>query len=290
MIKTMKKVVLFCTVVFTIIFASCVKNSSEFKELQARNDSLTLANIQANTEVDQILELLNEVEDNFRSIKSAENYLSVQSSAPGELTPSTRDHIQSDIQFVTETLEKNRQQIASLEKKLKNSNLNSSHLSKTIEILRLELEEKTTSLVAMRDELGKKDQQIAELTTSVTNLSKDVQTLKTQSETQKETIEQQKTEMTTVYYCFGTSSELKKQNIMNGKQLGTNFNHDYFIPIDMNTMTVIPLYAKKGQLISKHPEGSYDFVKDATGQVELHILDPKNFWSLTKYLVVLVNV
>lgn len=47
---------------------------------------------------------------------------------------------------------------------------------------------------------------------------------------------------------------------------------------------------KKGKLISKHPDGSYEFGKDSNGQAELRILDPKNFWSLTKYLVVQVNV
>jgi chromosome segregation ATPase len=263
---------------------------SAFENLQTKNDSLTLINTQVNNELDQILQLLNEVEDNFRSIKSAENYLSVQSNAPGELTPSTRDRIQTDMQFITETLEKNRQQIDNLEKKLKSSNLKSSQLTKTIQNLRAELSEKTNALVALRDELAVKDQQIAELTSNVTTLSKDIQSLKVQTQTQEETITKQKTEINTVYYCFGTSSELKKQYILDGKQLGTNFNRDYFISVDMYDLAKVPLYAKKGQLISKHPEGSYEFGKDANNQAILYILDAKNFWSLTKYLVVLVNV
>ena len=285
----MKRVGLFCFA-FTLIFASCVKNSSEYKKLQAQNDSLLLVTTQANSELDQILDLLNEVEDNFRSIKSAENYLSVQSNVPGELTPSTRERIQSDMQFVTETLEKNRQKIADLEAKLKTSSLNSTRLSKTVEALRLDLQEKTASLVAMSDELAKKDKQIAELSDNVTNLSRDVKSLKTKTTAQQETIEKQDTEINTVYYCFGTSGELKAQRILEGKQLGTNFNHDYFIKTTMSELRAVPLYAKKGTLISKHPIGSYEFVKDPKGQVELRILDPKNFWSLTKYLVVEVKV
>jgi archaellum component FlaC len=286
----MKKAVVFCTV-FTLFFASCVKNSSEYKELQARNDSLAMVNAKTNLELDQIMSLLNDVEDNFRSIKSAENYLSVQSGTSGELTPSVRERIQSDMQFVTETLEKNRQQIADLETKLKKSNLNTSQLSKTLDGLRKELEEKTTALVTLRDELAKRDQQIAELTENVTHLSNDVQALSAQSSAQKALINQQQTEINTVYYCFGTSRELKDQKIMEGGQLGTNFNQDYFIKIDdFKTLKVIPLYAKKGKLISKHPAGSYEFGKDAKGKAELLILDSKNFWSLTKYLVIEVNV
>ena len=289
--KTMKKVIFICTIVFAVIMSSCVKNSSEYKDLQAKNDSLALANAQASAELDQVLEILNDVEDNFRNIKAAENYLTVQSNTSGEMTPSTRDRIQSDMKFITETLEKNKAQIADLEKRLKSSNLNSTKLSTTLKNLQIELEEKTNALVELRDELAKRDRVIAELSDDVTNLSYDVYALKTQTEAQQKTIEQQQKEINTVYYCFGTSKELKDQKILVNDQLGANFNKDYFIKVkDFNQLTTIHLFAKKGKLVSKHPEGSYEFVKDVDGRVELKIVDPKNFWSLTKYLVVLVNV
>jgi archaellum component FlaC len=287
----MKKISFISLLVFTVMMSSCVKNSSEYKALQAQKDSLALENAKSVAELDQILELLNEVEDNFNSIKTAENYLSVQSNTTGELTPSTRERIQNDMKFVTETLDKNRQQIADLEKRLKSSNLNSSKLSKTLKNLQTELEEKTASLVTLSDELAKRDLQIAELNTHVTALSNDVQILKTQSDVQKETIDRQQTELNTVYYCFGTSKELKDQKVVVKNQLGTDFDKNFFIRVnDFNQLSLIPLYAKKGKLVSKHPEGSYEFAKDANDQVVLKILNPKNFWSLTKYLVIQVNV
>lgn len=287
----MKKVVLFCIVFIFVFVSSCVKNSSEYKNLQAQRDSLALANEKNAAEMEEILSLLNEVEDNFKNIKSAENYLSVQSNAPGELTPNTRERIHSDMQLVTETLEKNRQKIAELEKKLKNASVQSSQLKQTVNKLRTELDQKTMALVALNEELERKNEQISELSVNVSNLSRDVQELRAQSNAQQQTITQQQKEITTVYYCFGTSNELKKQKILVNDQLGSNFNRDYFIKvIDYNKLITVPLWAKKGKLLSKHPNGSYEFVKDANNQVELRILDPNNFWSLTKYLVVLVNV
>ncbi|MDR0798788.1 MAG: hypothetical protein LBN18_03400 [Dysgonamonadaceae bacterium] len=287
----MKQLVFIAALAGVVMMSSCVKNSSEYKALQAQKDSLELVNAQNSAEMNDMLALFNEVEENFNSIKSAENYLTVQSTSPGELTPSSRERIKSDMQFVTETLEKNRKQIADLEKRLKASNLQSTQLGKTLKNLQAELEEKTNALVTLRDELVKKDQQIAELTTNVNNLSSDVQNLKTQTGEQQEKIAQQQAEINTVYYCFGTSKELKDQKILTGGQLGTEFNRNYFIRVkDFHQLTVIPLYAKKGKLLSKHPEGSYEFAKDANGQVELKILDTKNFWSFTKYLVVEVNV
>lgn len=287
----MKNLVFICTLVLAVMVTSCGKNSSEYKKLQAEKDSLALAQAQSTAELDQILLLLNEVEDNFRSIKAAENYLVVQSSSTGDINPSTRERIQSDMQFITETLEKNRQQIAELESKLKKSSVKSSQLSTTLDNLRKELDEKTMALVALRDELEKKDKQIAQLSENVTTLSNDVQSLRAQTNAQQALIEDQQAQINTVYYCFGTSKELKAQNILTGGELGTNFNPDYFIRIkDFNKLTVIPLYAKKGKLISKHPAGSYEFANDANGQTELKILDPKNFWNLTKFLVIQVNV
>ncbi len=286
----MKKLVLVCSVM-ALLVASCGKNSSEYKTLQAERDSLALANTKATSELEEVLSLLNDVEDNFQSIKAAENYLSVQSSASGELTPSTREKIKSDMEFITQTLTKNKEQIANLEKKLKSSGIQSVQLQKSLESLRNQLSEKTMALVAMQDELASRDQKINELSESVTVLSSDVQTLRAQTNAQQETISKQQTELSTVYWCYGTSKELKKQNILVDGQLGSELNRDYFIKAkDASKLKEIELKAKKGQLVTKHPEGSYEFAKDANGQIVLKILDTKNFWSLSKYLVVLVNV
>ena len=286
----MKRIILFCAV-SAFIFTSCVKNSSEYKALQAKNDSLALVAAKAGIELDQIMTLMNEVEANFQSIKSAENYLTLQSNTSGDLSPSVRDRIQNDMQFVTETLEKNRRQIADLEEALNKSTVNSSQLSNTVANLRRELEEKTRSLVTLREELAKRDRQIAELTENVALLSNDVKTLSDESNARQQVINRQQTELNTVYYCFGTAKELKDMQVLVKGQLGANFNRDYFVTIDnLNTKKVIPLYAKKGKLVSKHPAGTYEFVTDAYGKVELQILDPRNFWSLTKYLVIEVKV
>jgi DNA repair exonuclease SbcCD ATPase subunit len=286
----MKKLVLF-SALFALAFSSCVKNSSEFKSLEAQRDSLALANTKNASELEEFLSLLNEVEDNFASIKEKESYLTIQSNTSGDLTPSTRDRIRSDMQFVTETLSKNKDKIAELENKLKNSSLQSANLQKTLNNLRTELDQKTTALVTLNEELERKNKQIGQLSEDINALSKDVQNLRTQTDAQQETITQQQKEINTVYYCFGTSKELKRQKILEDGNLSANFNRDYFIKVlDFNKLQTIPLKAKKGKLVSKHPEGSYEFAKDENKQTVLKILDPKNFWSLTKYLVVQVNV
>jgi hypothetical protein len=285
----MKKI-LFISALCAIFCSSCVKNSSEYKQLQAQRDSLALVSAQSNNELNEILSIMNEVEDNFRDIKSKENYLSVQSSTDGELSPSNRERIEGDLQFITQTLDNNRKKIADLEARLKKSSINSTNLSKTLENLRQELSDKTNSIVALQEELAKRDQKIAEMGVSLNILSNDVDLLAQLSKERKEIILAQQAEITTMFYCFGTAKELKDNKILVKGQLGTDFDPNYFIPIANSEKNISLLLAKKGYLISKHPSGSYEFGNDANGKLELRILDADAFWSLTKYLVVEVKM
>lgn len=281
----MKKFLLGMTII-TLMLSSCGKNSAEYKELQAQNDSLKLAHLHTVGELDEMLLILNDVEDGFQNIKSAENYLTVASIKGREMTSSVRERIAGDMELITKTLQENKEKISSLEQRLKNSNIQSSELKKTIERLRNEVTERTIALTALQEELAKKDQQIAALAENVSNLSKSVSDWKAHSQDQAETIKAQKT----VYYCFGTDKELKDQRILVKGQLGTDFNKNYFIEEkNPKSLTLIPLYAKKAELVSKHPSGTYQITKGDDGKVSLTISDTDNFWSLTKYLVVKVN-
>ncbi|MDR0232645.1 MAG: hypothetical protein LBI82_11080 [Dysgonamonadaceae bacterium] len=285
----MKKFLLGMTII-TLLLSSCGKNSAEYKELQAQNDSLKLAHLRTTGELNDILSILNEVEDGFQSIKTAENYLTVASVRGGEMTPSTRERISEDMQLITKTLQDSKDKISDLEKKLKNSGIQSSELKKTIERLRAEITDRTIALAALQEELAKKDEQIAALSENVSSLSASVSNWKTHSQEQAETIKSQESIIKTVFYCFGTDKELKDQGILVKGQLGTDFSKDYFIKEpNPEKLTIIPLYAKKAELISKHPSGTYQLEKGADGKVSLVIKDTNKFWSLTKYLVIKVN-
>ena len=43
------------------------------------------------------------------------------------------------------------------------------------------------------------------------------------------------------------------------------------------------------QGITTHPAGSYELVKDDKGQLTLKITNPKEFWSVSRYLVIQVK-
>ena len=109
----------------------------------------------------------------------------------------------------------------------------------------------------------------------------------------------QKTEeLNTAFYAFGTSKELVKQGVLTkeggfigiGKaaKLKDDFNKSYFTKVDITKVLSISILAKKAKLITSHPASSYKFVGE--GKVDkLEITDSKEFWSVSKYLVIVVE-
>ncbi|GHT31361.1 hypothetical protein AGMMS49574_12990 [Bacteroidia bacterium] len=290
----MKKVVLVCLGISML--TACVQNSTEYQQLKAESDSLKLENARYASEMNGMLSILNDIEADFQSIRDAENYLSIQKRESGELTPSTREQIKNNMQLISETLKKNREQIGKLEAQLKNSNIQSAALKKTIDRLISELDQKATLVITLQEDLAKKNVHIEELDRQVATLKEDVEGLALTTSTQAQTLKAQEKALNTAYYCFGTSKELKDQKILSGgglfsksKVLQDDFNREYFISIDIREVTEISLFATKANLKSNHPEGSYQFIKDEDKNLIFKITDIKTFWSLGKYLVIEVG-
>ena len=199
----MKKVLLVC--VCTAMLASCGQNSADYKKLKAENDSLRIENTKNTDELNDMLSTLNDIESDFQSIRDAENYLTIQQQTGGELNQSRRDQIKQNMQLISETLKKNKEQISQLEEKLKKSGIQSSALRKTIDRLSSELDQKATMIVALQEDLAKKNVRIQELDEMVSSLNEDVEKsgllpLAAQSEK----LNAQDKALHTAYYCFGT--------------------------------------------------------------------------------------
>jgi hypothetical protein len=288
----MKKALAICA--FIIALTSCTQYSSEYKRTQNENDSLKLQLLKNEAEMNEMLGILNDIENDIQSIREAEDFLSIQKDS--ELSDSKRQQIKRSMLIITETLRKNKLQLADLQEKLNNSNVQSSALRKTIERLTNDINEKSEIIVKLQDELGQRDEQIKEFAVQVEGLSADIQTLEGVNTSQSALISEQDQSLNQVYYCFGTKKELKEQNIISGGGLFTNsktlegeFNREYFISVDKRQVTAIPLYSSKAKVRTNHPAGSYEFFKDQDGNLTLEIKDVIKFWSLSKYLVIVVG-
>lgn len=291
----MRKLIYGCLSI-CLIFASCnVKDSKEYKEMQAQRDSLLQKNSSEASEITELMGIINEVEDNFSQIKEAEKYLTVQTQTSGELSKDTKSQINENFNMIKEILKKNKDDLAKLNKRLNSSKGEVSGLKKTLERLNRELEERSATILELQSALAQKDKEISTLNLNVDNLNSKVDDLSQTTVAQAGKISSQDKALNTAYYVFGTSKELKDHKIISGgflsstKVLKDAFDKNYFIKVDIRDLKEVPLYAKKVKLLSNHPAGSYEFVKDSNKQLTLVIKDYKSFWSLGQYLVVEVK-
>lgn len=268
--------------------ASCTNVKRE-KELTARNDSLTVALNEKNVALDQAMQAIADIQEDFRVINEAEGRVAIQSQGAEGITDAQR--LKEDILFIQQKMADNRKQIEDLQKKLAAGGAETANLRKVLANLQKELEAKVVRIAALQGELASKNIRIAELDSAVVMLTGDVNALQEITDVQQGVIEQQITQLNTAWYVYGTAKELKEQNILkNGKVLSsTEFNKNYFTEIDVRDDKVFPLYAKHAKLLTAHPDGSYEFTKDDEKLLTFHIIDADAFWSVSRYMVIQVR-
>lgn len=288
----MRKVLILLLVVSFVM--SCtnssknVKESDEYISLQSQLDSLQAVLETSDIETQEMMAVISEVEANFEKIREAEKYISTQSVQSGEMSKSTKDRVSDNFQMIQDVLRKNKAQLADLNSKYSGSNKQVASLQATINRLNKEMDESSTRLVFLQNELSKRDVAIEQLSESIGELSQ-------HAEEQQSKIREQDKSINTAYYVFGTANELKDQRILSGgflkstKVMKETFNKDYFLEIDIRNVTQIPLYSTKAKLWSNHPEGTYEFVEGSNGNQTLSITDTQRFWSLTKFLIIEVK-
>ena len=262
------------------------KNAPGLASVQ-QTDSLNDVIAQKDSEINEMMGTLNDIEEGFRLINEAENRVALLKNGEGT---SKKQNLKENIQFIAERMKQNRELIAKLQKQLESSTLKGGQLKKTIDNLTAQLEEKDKQLLALREELDKKDIHISELDETIGNFNTNVSNLSADNQQKAETINAQDKQLNTAWYVFGTKKELKGQHILEGgKVMNGNFNKNYFTKVDIRNTTEIKLYSKSAKLLTAHPASSYSLTHDASKQYVLRITNPQIFWSTSKYLVVLVK-
>lgn len=285
-----------------LIILSCIVglSSCDFggkSKVQAEKDSLALVLSQKENELEEFWGVFNEIQEGFRQINIAENRVDLQRGSMMEQGSTARQKIKDDMEFIAKTMNENKAQIAKLEAMLKKNKNASANLSKTLSSLKAELAEKTNRVTELQEELAAKNIRIQELDAAVSNLAADVESLAAANDAKSEAIEEQDRTINAAWFVFGTKSELKDQKILKGGNMfksaevltDSDFNKDYFTEIDIRTTKTINLYSTSAKLMTSHPEGSFTLEKNSKGEYVLNITNAKTFWSLSKYLVILVK-
>lgn len=286
---------LFSIIVLSLVlFSSCGFQSSDYKALKAQNDSLLRAKHQMQDEIDGYFSAMNQIEQNIEKIKETQGILSTQPVGE-ELDTDARIKVNEDLVYLNEMLKANKDELARLKTRIKRSAFKSEELERTLARLTKSLEEESAKVELLQTELAAKDSLIAQLGTTVDDMGKDIEELKTDVNNKQTKITEQDETIHTAWYVFGTRKELKEQKIITSdgifspqRILQSDFNKSYFVRIDARKTKSIPLYSTRAKILTSHPKSSYTLEKD-NGNFVLLITDTKEFWSVSKYLVIEVD-
>lgn len=287
---TMKKLVLI-TMLIPLMFA-CNTKQKELESLQARYDSLLSIGFTKDTALYGYIKSFNSIQANLDSIKQAEMLISQNTAGNGELQADQKDQINRDINMIYDMLQKNKKTIAELKAKVRKSGGKVTELEKMIDRMSQQIEEKDAQIGQLTDQLEKMNIQIE-------IMSGDIENLTAEGESKSQTISEQTTALNTAWYVVGTKRELMDHNIITreggfagigaNKKLKQDFSKDYFTTVDITRLRSIPLTKKKASLITTHPSQSYKLYGTSKASDSLVITNPKDFWSVSKYLVIVID-
>ncbi len=292
----MKKILYLILISVVVLTTGC--NRKEIARLQAQRDSLLAVGSSKDASLVEFVDAFNEIQANLDTIKQKEMVIDNTAKGAMEVKGSKKEQIQSDITYIYNLLQKNRQLVAQLSDKLKKSNRQTAELQKMIDNLNQMISEKDAQIAQLTDELGKMNIKVQDLTREVGDLSTSVSNLTTETQQKQQVIDDKTTQLNTAYYVIGTTRELKDKNIITkeGGFIGIGRSKDvqdqvdlsYFTRVDITKLDVIPIMKKKVNIVSSHPANSYR-ISGENAADSLIITNPNEFWSLSKVLVINVR-
>ena len=294
----MKKIMYLVWLMAGLAVLPACQRTNKLEAEAMRQDSINVA-LQdsintANAEKDSLMQLMGDIADGMQQIKELEDIVSVNN-LNGE-TPDRKQQLRDDIVLIQEAINKHKQRLNDLEKRLKQSTNYSATMQKSIANLKAQLEDQQKTINNLTEQLAAAHIQIKNLNQSVDSLNtvnKAVMKEKEAAQQESKQLTNEVNTLNTCYYVIGSNKELKANKIIESgflrktKILQGDFEMSYFTKAD-RTLNEIPLHSNKAQLMTNHPKDSYEIVEHGNMKT-LHILNPARFWEKSNFLVVKVD-
>lgn len=282
---------------FVILIAAGVIFYSMFKREQQRQIammedqkySFTELLTQRDSTINDWVVTFDEIEKNLQSIKEKEKIISMNAS-DREFSKDRKQQIMEDINYINTLLDQNKKKIASLNEQLKKSGGTIRGLQTKITELEAAMKQSEIEISDLKTVLTEKNFKIEQLNSKVSDMQVSI-------EQKDQTINTQIAEMNKAFVTAGTFKELKTKGLVSkeggflglgkNKSLKENFPDSIFAQIDITVTKTIPVNSKSAKLITEHPAGSYQMVRENKDKIAyIEITDPNTFWKISKYAVV----
>ena len=274
------------------IFASCNNHQEELDAAIKKTDSLALIISNKDAELDSLFATLNQIEETLAAVNSRYNAVQELRRSNIEGQPNVKNQINEQIKSIENLMAANKQKLASLQAKINSEGKESTRLQELVN--------------RQEERIAAQESQIAELLTElesnkvlIKKLNQDVSNLTASNEEKDQFIQRQTNEANRAYYVVGTYADLSEAGVVHksggfigiGRHQGTSSEMpiDRFTQIDRTKVTTIPVNMRKAEVVSIHPQNSYELVMDETDAKKvsyLRILNPAKFWEQTRFLVI----
>ena len=272
--------------------ASCGFESPRYKALMAQTDSIRSIQLMLEKEVGEFSLAMNHFDHSFDSLLLKE--ITQITPISTSLKPEHDSLVQSNIAKFNQILQQNANEIS------RQTQLAAQNASR-VAVLQGQVNELSAYQTFAEEKIAYFNTYIEtlydkmdEMKTTIFMLTDEVDRLNAELDTKKETIVVCETESLYGYFIADSRSDLIRRNILTTRgflcRKNMLFNQgvdkNQFTQINIEETTEIPLpLLVNGRVLSIHPSASYQIVwKD--NQRVLQILNPDDFWSVTRFLVI----
>jgi hypothetical protein len=294
----MNKRFLFLPALFLLYACSTVKESDDYRRLAAEKASLEEQIRARDREIDEVTASMNRVDSNLRAISG---YVEVMDGIKLSQLVKNRGEIDLMISEIGDFIQENNELVADLELKVQESTSLNAGLKRLIDQQKREVqakEKQITGLIKQVDELKRELRSTISAKDAVIETKEAEISLKdVEIRDRQKKIEEKENTLNTGFFAYGDRKDLTDKGVIQsdgtvgaGKLVLSNkFENDDFQAINIRDVLEIDMgITKRQKALTQHPVESYYFVK-TDGRTFLKIVDYQKFWSISKYLVVVVD-
>ncbi len=293
----MKKCV--CLICLLISLSACKERGRTESQLLAERDSLMNLNDQQRKVLDDMTLAVVEFTNILDTINMQEKILFATHDIEGHRY--SRRQIVENLRTFENILQEKRMRIHYLDSLMDKGDERVKRLSSLVRYLNEELDKKDITIKRLQNEIRSKNfninalnERIATISSDMEQLSDSLSAVTERSSDMQSTIDRQNEELYTIYYVIGTKKELKAKGVLVGGRL---FKSGSVNPsalsvahkADYRELESIPIEGGKPNILTDMPEGSYKLTKISDKKYRLEIVDKKQFWKVSKLLVIQVR-
>lgn len=256
------------------------EEKDELLKLRNEKRTLELKLQQKDSTLNDVVSVLNDIEENVAAINLKGDEIRIRSNDI-EFAEDNKQWIIQEIQNMNYLREQNQKKIKGLQSKIKDSSLKINELEVFIQRLMKQISAQEDQIADLQEQLATLDKEYTEL----------FDAYQEQSELALEVMK----ELNEAYYASGSFDELNENHVIvkeggfigigRNRKLKDDLNKDYFTKIDIFKKKEFEVFAKKINIITDHPSSSYRIVETDNSMV-IQVIEPKEFWKITKFLVV----